>query len=171
MPRQRAAGGRIVASNIDHSPTKAQKQAGNYAKDHVNIHGLDISIENAAGHARRGIDKNGKKWSVRMPAHYGYIKGTEGKDKDHVDCYIGPNSKSDRVFVIDQLNADTGKFDEHKCFLGFATKKQVVATYHKAFSDGKADRRMGYLVELTVDQFKTWLNEHDTTKPIEKAVV
>jgi inorganic pyrophosphatase len=162
----RAHGGRVNAANIDHAPTEAQKKAGNYAKDHVSVHGLDIAIENAKGHARTGTDKGGKPWSVRMPAHYGYIKGTVGRDKDHVDVYLGPHTKSPHVFVVDQLNAETGKFDEHKSFLGFASKKQAVATYHKAFSDGKSHQRLGHVAEMTVDEFKHWLERGDTTKPV-----
>src|SRR5262249_16926301 len=38
-----AAGGRVLASAINRNPTEAQKEAGNYAKDHVNLHGLDIT--------------------------------------------------------------------------------------------------------------------------------
>lgn len=35
-------------------PTDAQKEAGNYAKGHVRISGLDVSIENPKGSMRRG---------------------------------------------------------------------------------------------------------------------
>jgi hypothetical protein len=162
----RAHGGRVNAANIDHNPTEAEKKAGNYAKDHVHIHGLDIAIENAKGHARTGTDKGGKPWSVKMPAHYGYVKKTEGKDGDHVDVYLGPHLKSPKVFVIDQKNAETGGFDEHKTFLGFASEQQVRACYAKAFSDGKAHKRLGHIEEMTVEAFKHWLENGDTTKPI-----
>ena len=101
-----------------------------------------------------------------MPAHYGYIKGTVGKDKDHVDVYVGPNPKAKKAFVIDQLDHKTGRFDEHKTFLGFATKQQVAKTYHAAFNDGKGSDRLGHLVELPVEDFKDWLKNGDTTKPI-----
>lgn len=163
---RRAAGGRVVASNVNGSPTEAQKKAGNYAKDHVRVHGLDITIENAKGSKRTGIDKGGKPWSVTMPAHYGYIKGTVGKDKDHVDVYLGPHRKAPHVFVVDQKNTDTGAFDEHKTFIGFASKPQVVKCYKAAFSDGRASERLGTIHEMSVGAFKLWLNGGDTTKPI-----
>ncbi|MDI9554473.1 MAG: hypothetical protein QM256_01655, partial [Pseudomonadota bacterium] len=54
-------------------PTEAQKDAGNYAKGHVKLHGLDISIENPRGSERAGTDKAGKPWSVVMEHPYGYI--------------------------------------------------------------------------------------------------
>ncbi len=164
----RASGGRVDASAINSNPTEAQKEAGNYAKDHVNIHGLDITIENAKGHKRSGVDKGGKPWSVALPAHYGYIKKTEGADGDHVDVYLGPHLKSSRVFVVDQKDAETGKFDEHKAFIGFASAKQARNCYLKAFSDGKGRDRLGAMHEADIDGFKTWLADGDTTKPVGK---
>jgi len=166
MKQQRARGGRVNPANIDHAPTEAQKKAGNYSKDHLSVHGLDIAIENAKGKMRRGVDKDGKPWAVRLPAHYGYIKRSEGADGDHVDCYLGPHLKSPNVFVVDQLNADTGKFDEHKCFLGFGSKAQVRRAYHAAFSDGKSHERLGNISEMPIDKFKGWLARGDTTKPL-----
>lgn len=151
--------------SIDRFPTEAQKRAGNYAKGHVRVHGLDIAIENPKGAARSGVGGDGRTWSVKMPSHYGYIKRTEGADGDHVDVYLGPHLKSPRVYVIDQKDADSGKFDEHKAFIGFASKPHVVATYRKAFSDGRSGERLGAIHEMSVGAFKDWLNR-DTTKPI-----
>lgn len=164
----RASGGRVDPSAINSNPTEAQKEAGNYAKDHVHIHGLDITIENAKGSKRSGIDKGGKPWSVALPAHYGYIKGSVGADNDHVDCYIGPHTKASKVYVVDQKDAQTGKFDEHKCFIGFASAQQARACYLKAFSDGKGRERLGAMHEADIDGFKTWIANGDTTKPIGK---
>lgn len=145
-------------------PTQAQKEAGNYKKHHVRVHGLDISIENPRGSIRSGTGKDGKGWAVRMPAHYGYIKRTTGADGDHVDCYLGPHIKSPHVFVIDQVDADNRRFDEHKCMIGYASKDQALAAYRRGFSDGKGEHRIGGVREFTVDQFKHWLDEGDTTR-------
>ena len=166
---QRASGGRVEGNNIHSEPSEKQKEAGNYAKDHVRVHGLDISIENAKGASRSGTGKDGKPWSVRMPAAYGYIRGSVGADKDHVDCYLGPHVKSPMVFIVDQMDADSGKFDEHKCMIGFASKAQAVATYRKAFSDGRADDRLGHVTEMAIDEFKHWLANGNTRKPAREA--
>lgn len=160
--QERKAGGRV-------EPTEAQKEAGNYKKGHVAIHGLNIAIENRAGSQRSGTDKGGKRWSVRMPAHYGYIKGTVGRDKDHVDCYIGPNPGSNKVLIVNQLDAATGKFDEHKCMLGFATRKQAENTYLRGFSDGTAHKRLGHVTEADITEFKDWLNNGNTKKPVKRS--
>jgi inorganic pyrophosphatase-like protein len=164
-----AHGGRVEPDNINHDPTEAQKKAGNYAKDHVHIHGLDITIENAKGAMRSGVDRGGKPWSVKMPAHYGYIKGTVGKDKDHVDVYVGTHQRSPHVFVVDQVDADSAKFDEHKAFLGFSSKEQAKKAYLAAFSDGKGQQRLGHMAEMSVDTFKRWLVNGDTEKRIKGA--
>lgn len=165
-PYERALGGRVEARNIDHNPTEAQKHVGNYAKDHVNIHGLKIAIENARGSKRRGVDKNGEPWECKVPCAYGYIKGTHGADDDHVDVYVGPHIKAPHVFVLDQVDKDSKKFDEHKVGIGFGSKAQFINTYKKAFSDGNGQARIGAVAELTLPQFRSWLKNGDTRAPL-----
>lgn len=150
-------------------PSEAQKRAGNYAKHHVTLHGLPITIENRRGATRAGVGRDGKAWRVTMPAHYGYFKRSEAADGDHVDCYIGPHPKSRFVLVIDQRDADTKRFDEHKCMLGFANKAQALSFYKRGFSDGKGDARVGSYAEMDIDRFKDWLRNEDTTKRAARA--
>lgn len=167
---QRAHGGRVEPKNINHAPTEAQKEAGNYAKDHLHIQGLPITIENAKGKTRRGVGRGGKPWEVTMPAHYGYIKQTEGSDGDHVDVYVGPHIRSPHVYVIDQVDADTKKWDEHKIMLGFGSEAQAVNIYKRGFSDGKGANRIGTITGMTVAQFREWLKHGDHGKPFRHAV-
>lgn len=161
-PVNRASGGAVH----NHNPSEAQKKAGNYAKTHKFFQGLDITIENLKGKSRSGVGKNGKRWSVTMPAHYGYIKRTEGADGDHVDVYLGPNEKSDQVFVVDQKDAETGKFDEHKCLLGFSSEAEARRTYRAGFSDGKD--RIKHLRRMSMAEFKEWLAKGNTSKEIRR---
>lgn len=151
---------------INTRPSDAQKEAGNYQKGHISYQGLPISIENPKGSMRSGTAPNGKKWSVKMPYDYGYIKRTEGADGDHIDVCIGPNDHSHSVFVVDQMDIRTGKFDEHKVMLGFDTREAALASYHAGFSDGKGRERVKSVVRMTVPEFKTWLRHHDTKKPV-----
>ena len=53
-------------------------------------------------------------WSVKMPDHYGYFKGTKGADDMHVDVLIGKNPESPEAFVVDHLDND-GNFDPGNC--------------------------------------------------------
>lgn len=166
---KRAAGGRVEAKNIA-VPTPAQAKVGNYAHDHLHLHGMPIAIETAKGMYRRGKDKDGKEWSVKMPAHYGRIKKTVGTDGDQFDVFIGPHPKAPRVWVIDQKDADTGKHNESKAFIGFPSKTSVITAYHAAFSDGRAGERLGAITEMSIDGLKDWLKSGDMKKPLHALV-
>jgi hypothetical protein len=149
-------------------PTPGQAAAGNYRKAHVVIGGLSVTIETPLDGIRSGVSPKGVPWAVRMPAHYGYVKGTEGADGDHVDLYIGPEAhRAHRlpVWVVDQVDADTRKFDEHKALVGFTDVAIAKRTYASGFSDGRGMERMGALVRMAFDDFKQWLGG-DTKQPL-----
>ena len=160
------SGGRV---EVDANPTEKQKMVGNYKKHHIRIHGLDVSIENPKGSFRSGSGSDGKPWRVRLPHHYGYIRGTMGSDGDHIDCYVGPNETSDKVFVVDQKDLKTGKFDEHKAMLGFKNREAAIGGYCNGFSDGKGCKRLMKITPMSVAEFKAWLDSGKTREPIGKA--
>lgn len=150
-------------------PTEGQARAGNYSKGRLKLHGLEISIENPRGSMRHGIGEGGKKWSVRMPTAYGYIKRTVGADDSHVDCFIGPHLKSPHVFVIDQVDLRAGDWDEHKVCLGFGSERQAREAYAKAFSDGRGKDRISHVETMTIEGLKRWLRDGNTKAPIKRA--
>lgn len=136
-------------------------------KKHINFQGLQISIETPKGEIRRGVDREGKPWANRMADDYGYIKRTEGKDGDQVDVFVGPNKKSDKVFIIDQLHHHMEKFDEHKCLLGYNDRKQALTAYHKSYGRVYgAHHTVGGVTEMSVDAFKEWLKGGGGKKPV-----
>tara|TARA_R110000764_G_scaffold239995_1_gene341380 strand:- start:3763 stop:20673 length:16911 start_codon:yes stop_codon:yes gene_type:complete len=155
-----------AAKEADPNPTDAQKEAENYKMGHIAWNGLNISLENAKGSERSGTGPDGTEWSVTMPAHYGRIKGTTGADGDHVDIYMGDHPDSDYVLVIDQVDAETGKFDEHKVMLGARARAEAQATYVAGFSDGKGAARIGGVKEMTVKDLKKWITHGDTASPV-----
>lgn len=144
-------------------PTDAQKAAGNYKKGSIKLMGLDISIENPRGSERSGTDASGKAWRTDMAHHYGYVKGSKGKDKDHVDVFIGPNPESTKVFVVDQKNPD-GSFDEHKALLGFDTIEEAQAGYLANYQQGW--QGLGAISEMPADAFKSWVKDGTKKKPL-----
>jgi hypothetical protein len=147
-------------------PTLAQKDAGNYKLGHQTISGLDISFENPAGSIRSGQNKNGKPWSVTMPNHYGYIKGTIGKDKDHVDIFVKPGTPDNwtgPVYVVNQKNPTTGKFDEHKAVLGANNIDEARSMYHAAHEVGWKGEHS--TVEMSMPEFKDWAYKADKSNP------
>ena len=155
----------VEAKKTEPEPTEAQKEAGNYKKGHIKVAGFDVTIENAKGSKRSGTGKDGKKWEVEMPAHYGYIRKTEGADGEQVDVYVGPNLESDKVFVVDQQDADTKEYDEHKVMFGFADYKDARKAYESAFNDDRGKDRARTITPMSPDEFKNWLKEGDTTIP------
>ena len=155
-------------AETDTNPTDGQKEAGNYKKGHVQIEQFDVSIENPKGSVRSGVDANGKKWEQTMHNTYGYIRGTEGVDGDHIDVFLSDEIDSwngRRVFVIDQYNED-GTFDEHKVMLGFNDEADARAAYLANYESGWADRRKIVCSSVNIEDFEKWIDSsHRKTKP------
>ena len=148
---------------VDTNPTEAQKSAGNYKKGHIKIDGYDITIENPKGSERSGVDTNGQPWSVTMNNSYGYIRGTEGVDGDHIDVFLSDNPADGKVYVIDQMNED-GFFDEHKVMYDFPSAETARAAYLANYSPGW--KGLGAISEVSQDEFKKWIDSsHRKTKP------
>ncbi len=152
-------------------PSQAQKKAGNYKLGHLRIGGFDISIENPAGSTRSGTDRGGKAWSITMKSHYGYFRGTKGRDKDHIDVFLkaGTEQLADAApaFVVDQVAPDTRRFDEHKVMLGFQTLDQARRAYLANYARGW--KGLGTITPTTVGDLKAWFAAADTTKPFARA--
>lgn len=136
-------------------PTEAQKEAGNYKKRKIRFHGMTISIENEKDSYRSGVDESGRAWKSKMHYAYGYINGTKGADKDHLDVFLGPDKDSEIVFVINQVNPKTKVFDEHKVMLGFDNEEEAKKAYLKCYEKGWDG--LGEIHALTMKQFKEWL--------------
>ena len=150
-------------SEVDQNPTKAQKEAGNYRKGHIKIDGFDITIENPKGSVRSGKDADGNDWSVTMNNDYGYIRGTEGVDGDHIDVFLSDNPDAGDVFVIDQVNAD-GSFDEHKVMYGFKSALAAKRAYLANYSAGW--KGLGNITRVTKEEFRKWIDSSNRkTKP------
>lgn len=151
-------------AKVDTNPSEAQKEAGNYQKGHIKIDGYDITIENTKGSIRRGTDASGKPWETKMHYTYGYIRGTEGVDGDHIDVFLSDNPTSGSVFVVDQVNPTTGEFDEHKCMYGFGSEEEAREAYLSNYSKGW--KGLGNITEVSREDFKKWIeSSHRKTKP------
>lgn len=148
---------------VNTNPTEAQKSAGNYKKGHIKIDGYDITIENPKGSERSGVDANGKSWSVTMNNSYGYIRGTEGVDGDHIDVFLSDHPAEGKVYVIDQVNED-GSFDEHKVMYGFNSALSAKNAYEKNYSPGW--QGLGKITEVSKEVFNEWVKSSKRkTKP------
>ena len=163
-----------ASAEVNTDPTEAQKEAGNYKKGHVQVGAFDVTIENPKGSERSGTDANGKKWSVKMNNTYGYIRGTEGVDGDHIDVFLAEDmDKWDGkyVFVVDQYNPD-GTFDEHKVMLGFNSMEEARSAYLSNYEKGWENGRRIVVARIKTDGFQKWVDSsHRKTKPFAHYVI
>ncbi|PDP60148.1 LPD38 domain-containing protein [Prevotella intermedia] len=150
-------------AKVDTNPTDAQKEAGNYKKGHIKVDGLNITIEQPKGSIRRGTDANGKQWESEMHNTYGYIRGTESVDGDHIDIFLSDNPTEGNVFVVDQINKD-GSFDEHKVMYGFPDMESAKRAYLSNYEEGW--QGLGSITEVKKEDFKKWIDSSKRkTKP------
>lgn len=153
-------------AKVDTNPTDAQKEAGNYKKGHIKVDGLNITIEQPKGSIRRGTDANGKQWESEMHNTYGYIRGTESVDGDHIDIFLSDNPTEGKVFVVDQINKD-GSFDEHKVMYGFSDMESARQAYLSNYEEGW--QGLGNITEVSKEYFKKWIDSSKRkTKPFAK---
>lgn len=133
---------------------KSLTWSGHKLQDRTSWNGLKISIENKKGSVRRGVDKDGHQWATKMHFDYGYIRGSEGTDGDHVDCYLGDNMDAKKVYIVHQNDPITHKYDEDKCMLGFNSledaKKAYLMQYDRPGFLGKIDT-------MDFDEFKEFI--------------
>jgi len=134
------------------------KDADGPEAEELNIHGLPVVIE-----THKGETRSGPGWSNVLPYDYGFIRGYQGADGDSLDAAVGPNPESKWIYVFDQKQIDSQKFDESKCFFGYDSLGDAV----KAFNIGHDKACLVYrdVTPMQIDDFKHWINTADLTRP------
>lgn len=170
LPQEASFGERLKSAiaETETEPTEAQKKAGNYKKGHLSFGGYDYTVETPKGVTRSGKDEQGKPWSVTMHDTYGYILGKIGVDGDHIDMFINDAADLDtfdgNVYVIDQVNPETGEFDEHKVMYGYPSEEAATEAYLANYSKGW--KGLGKVTSVPKAIFDKWLESSDRkTKP------
>ena len=170
LPQEASFGERLknAISETEPNPSEAQKKAGNYKKGHLSFGGYDFTVETPKGTTRSGKDEQGKPWSVTMHDTYGYILGKIGVDGDHIDMFINDAADLDsfdgNVYVVDQVNPETGEFDEHKVMYGYPSEEAATEAYLANYSKGW--KGLGKVTAVPKATFDKWLEASDRkTKP------
>ena len=170
LPQEASFGERLKSAiaETETEPTEAQKKAGNYKKGHLSFGGYDYTVETPKGVTRSGKDEQGKPWSVTMHDTYGYILGKIGVDGDHIDMFINDAADLDsfdgNVYVVDQVNPETGEFDEHKVMYGYPSEEAATEAYLANYS--KDWKGLGKVTAVPKTTFDKWLESSDRkTKP------
>lgn len=134
-----------------------------HASSEITFRGMKIKIENPAGSVRSGTDRvTGKPWQTKMTHDYGEIIGTNGVDGDPVDVFLGPNKSAKFVYVVHQLNKNTGEWDEDKCFLGFDDALDAKAAYYKNYDNPDVFYGSIETIPLSVFKERVFSNNGDT---------
>lgn len=170
LPQEASFGERLknAIAETEPNPSEAQKKAGNYKKGHLSFGGYDFTVETPKGTTRSGKDEQGKPWSVTMHDTYGYILGKIGVDGDHIDMFINDAADLDsfdgNVYVVDQVNPETGEFDEHKVMFGYPSEEAATEAYLANYSKGW--KGLGKVTAVPKATFDKWLESSDRkTKP------
>lgn len=170
LPQEASFGERLknAIAETEPNPSEAQKKAGNYKKGHLSFGGYDFTVETPKGTTRSGKDEQGKPWSVTMHDTYGYILGKIGVDGDHIDMFINDAADLDsfdgNVYVVDQVNPETGEFDEHKVMYGYPSEEAATEAYLANYS--KDWKGLGKVTSVPKTTFDKWLESSDRkTKP------
>lgn len=170
LPQEASFGERLknAIAETEPNPSEAQKKAGNYKKGHLSFGGYDFTVETPKGTTRSGKDEQGKPWSVTMHDTYGYILGKIGVDGDHIDMFINDAADLDsfdgNVYVVDQVNPETGEFDEHKVMFGYPSEEAATEAYLANYSKGW--KGLGKVTSVSKATFDKWLESSDRkTKP------
>jgi hypothetical protein len=123
----------------------------------VEVFGLPVVIEHLKGEERYG---------VRLPADYGYIRGTDSSERgEQMDCFIGPDPNG-LIFIVDAYDRFTGEYDESKILMGFASAQVARMTFWQYYGMMPQQQLVGNVYDpVTADELKRWLATGDVTKP------
>jgi phage-related protein (TIGR01555 family) len=87
---------------------------------------------------------------------YGWLANTRGADGMAVDCYIGFNLESGRIFEITQLV--NGQFDELKMAIGFDSAQSALNAYLQAMPESF----FGGIREITLEELAKYRVSQET---------
>jgi hypothetical protein len=149
------------------APTKGQILGESAELGHARIGPLDVSFENPAGTVREDKHHEPPEWRTEMRGwHYGYIKRTVAADStpekaQRFDVFVKegtPDDYNGPVYVLDQVDPATGKFDEHKGIIGVASEAEARAAYQAHYEPDW--RGLGGLTAFpTVGAFNQWVKD------------
>ncbi len=83
-----------------------------------------------------------------LTAGYGMFQKTRGADKMAVDCYVGTNLKSPKLFVIEQLV--NGEFDEEKYVIGVNSIEEARQIYLEVMPE----KMLGSIRECKIEELQ-----------------
>ena len=154
----------ISEMDVNTEPTEKEKESGVYKKGRIDFKNIPLVIENPKGSVRFGFGETGKRWAVKMKAHYGYIAKTEGADYDEIDFFLGDKLNASKVFVVNQKKKD-GSFDELKIIFGTTNIKEAEELYLSNYQRGW-DGMMS-IIPTNTKKLRDWLENGNKFEPFQ----
>lgn len=148
----------IAESRTKTDLTKTQKENGSYEKGQVTLKNIPITIENPKGSKRSGYSPEGKRWESVMNYTYGYIDNSVGADGDELDIFLGPLADTEQdflVYIVNQIDPITKKFDEHKVMFGFSNSSEAKKAYLSCYEAGW--QGYGSMDQISLTGFSSWI--------------
>lgn len=99
------------------------------------------------GSVRRGRNKQNP-WSMKMNNDYGKL--VRDDSGEYINAFVGPNKNCSHIFIIRQVEPESGEYDEDKVMLGFDNSKNAVDSYLSHYDD---PNRFGWVTVMSPDQF------------------
>jgi hypothetical protein len=94
-----------------------------------------------------------------MEADYGYIAGTEGKDGEDVDVFVGPDKDAQSAYIITIMKPPSFEnIDEQKVMLGYNTGAEAKRAFMRHYDSPKF---FGSMTAMTMTDFKKKVKESD----------
>lgn len=149
----------IAESKTKTDLTSTQRDTGQYPKGQVVLKDVPIVIENPKGSIRSG-KTNGVSWKSQMNFTYGYIEGSVGNDGDEIDIFLGPLAGTEQnflVYIINQIDPITNKFDEHKVMFGFNNSSEAKKAYLSCYETGW--KGFGSMDQISLQGFMSWVKQ------------
>lgn len=159
----------IAESQTKTDLTSTQKESSQYPKGKVTLKNIPITIENPKGSFRHGVSPQGVPWKSKMNYTYGYIDDSVGSDGDEIDVFLGPLADTEQnflVYIINQIEPSTGKFDEHKVMFGFSNWSEAKKAYLSCYEPGW--RGFGSMDQISLTGFSSWIRSKSNEAFINK---
>lgn len=87
----------------------------------------------------------------------------KSSDDEAVDVFIGPHPECEIVFVVAQIDQESGDFDEVKTMLGFLSEGDARKGYLDNYPSGW---KCGPITAMTIQQFREWLESGNKQPPV-----
>jgi hypothetical protein len=150
--------------------TARQQSANNGKAGHIKFKGLKITIQVPRGGTRRGVGQDGEEWETPdLKVAYGHARGSRSKDGEPVDIIMGPDTDSDDVYLIDQVDPKTGTYDETKAIIAMPSSEEALRGYASLFSDGgQWAHRIGAVHKIQIGHFRKWAESNRSRRPFDR---